>query len=166
MQQADRRIENRDLHDLGPLDGEQAADEHRADVLDAVRRAVGEEHGGCGRDRVHDTDHRFLRHVPLARAGKREDERAHDGGREPERVRLPGVELEAEEERRGGAQRGDLRERDVDEDDLAREHVHAQVRVDPREHQTHEEWCPEQREQLEEHPRLCYLSASASVRTL
>ena len=40
------------------------------------------------------------------------------------------VEVVAGEQRDGRAERGDLREREVDEDDPALDHVHAEVGVD------------------------------------
>ena len=101
-------------------------------MLGAVRRAVGEEHGGGGGDGVDDADHRLLRDVALAAARQGEDERAEDREDEREGVRLPGLELEAEQEGGRGAQRGDLREGDVDEDDLPRDDVEAEIGVDAR----------------------------------
>jgi len=62
------------------------------------------------------------------------------------------VGLPAQEKRRRRAERGDLSQRDVDEDDLAREDVDAEVGVDAREHQAHEEWRPQDREEVAGHP--------------
>ncbi len=77
---------------------------------------------------------------------------APDDRREEARaVRLPGVKLVAEQERRGGAEGGDLGQRDVDEDDLARQHVDTQIGVDAREDQAHEERRPQERQEIGEH---------------
>jgi len=116
-----------------------------------MRGPIGEQHGPRRRDRVDDADHRLLGDVTAPASRQREDERADQGGREPEGVRLPGVGLVSEQERRCRAQGGDLREGDVDEDDLAREHVDPEVRVDARQHQAHEEWCPQDRKELSDH---------------
>ncbi len=70
------------------------------------------------------------------------------GGAQPERVRHRRLQGEVEEERRGGPERRDLGEGDVDEHDLAGQHVDAEVRVDAREDQAHEEGRPEQREEI------------------
>ena len=71
--------------------------------------------------------------------------------RQAEGVRLPGVHLIAQQERRGRAERGDLRERDVDENDLAGQHVDAEVRVNASEDQAHEERRPQDREERADH---------------
>ena len=56
--------------------------------------------------------------------------------------------LVAEHERRRRAEGGDLRERDVNEDDLAGEHVDAEVGVDAGEDQAHEERHPQDAEEI------------------
>src|SRR5439155_1162930 len=86
-----------------------------------------------------------------ATARQREHERPEERGGEAERVRLPRVGLPAQEKRRGGPERRDLSEGDVHEDDLAREDVDAQVRVDAREHQAHQERRPQDREEIADH---------------
>src|SRR5512144_3125241 len=70
---------------------------------------------------------------------------------ETRRVRLPRLELVADQECGGGAERGDLGERDVDEDHLARDDVEAQVGMDAGEDQAHEERKPHQVQQLGAH---------------
>ena len=57
----------------------------------------------------------------------------------------------AEQERRRRAQGGDLGERDIHEDDLAGQHVDAEVGVDAGEDQTHEERRPQKGQQIAEH---------------
>src|SRR5213593_3529139 len=76
VKRADQPVEDRDLEDLVAVDGQERADEHRPDVLDAVGGAVGQQ-DGAGRGRgIDDADHRLLRHAPLAAAREREDQRA------------------------------------------------------------------------------------------
>ena len=120
-------------------------------MLGAVRRAVGEQHGGGGRHRVDDADDGLLRHVAPAGSRERQDQGSEECRPEPERVGLPRVQIPAEEERGGGAEGGDLGQGDVDEDDLARQHVHAEIGVDAREHETHQEREPQEREELAGH---------------
>jgi len=72
-------------------------------VFHAVRGAVGQQHGTGRGGGVHDADHRLLGHAPLAGPCEREDERAHERREETGRVRLPGVELVAEENAAVGA---------------------------------------------------------------
>jgi len=115
----------RDILTFLGADGQERADQHRPDVLDAVRGAIGQQHGAGRRRRVDDTDHGLLRDAPLAATGEGQHERADHRREEAGGVGLPGVELVAEEKRRGRAEGGDLGERDVDEDHLAREDVHA-----------------------------------------
>ena len=97
--------------------------------------------------------------MPAPAPAERQDHRAHDGGGQRVGVGLPGLGVVADEERGGGAQRGDLGHRDVHEDDLAGQHVDAEIGVDAGEHQAHQERRPQDRDQVGEH----YCSALASV---
>ena len=154
MHEPDERIEDEDLADLERPHGEQVADEHRADLLGAVRRAIGQQDGRRRGHRVDDADHRLLRDVTPAAPRDREHEGAEQGGRETVRVRFPLLDLVPLQECRGRTEGGDLRHRDVHEHDLAGEHVDTEIGVDPREHQAHEERSPEDREQVEDHAQL------------
>jgi hypothetical protein len=151
MQEADQAIEDRNLHDVTAGHRQQRAHEHRPDVLDAVGGAVRQQDGAGRGGSVHDSDHGLLRHAPLAAARERKHERADHRREEAGAVRLPRVKLVAEQERSGCAERGDLGERDVDEDDLARQHVDAEIRVDSGENQAHEERRPQKSQEVGEH---------------
>src|SRR5713226_1119500 len=151
VEDADRRVERGDQRHLVAAHRKEVADEHRPHLLGAVRRTVGQEDGRRRRHRVDDADHSLLRNVPPPATRHCEHEGPEQRGGEPARVRLPRVELVAQEERRGGAEGRDLGERDVHEDDLARQHVDAEVGVDPRQHEAHEEGHPEEGEELGGH---------------
>ena len=92
-----------------------------------------------------------MRDAARAAARQREHQGPEDREGQAGRVGRPRVQLEAEEEGRGGPERGDLGQRDVDEDHLARDDVEAQIGVDAREHQAHQERHPHQREQVARH---------------
>jgi len=89
----------------------------------------GEEQDAPGRrEHEHHPDHRLL-HVRPDALGPREQQGAAERGRERRDLhRDPlGVEAEAVGEQHAAA--GDLRDREVDEHDAAREHLHAQRHV-------------------------------------
>jgi hypothetical protein len=97
--------------------------------------------------------------VAASAPAERQDDSAHDGGGQGVGVGLPRLGLVAEQEGGGGAERGDLRHGDVHEDDLAGQHVDAQVRVDAGQHEAHQKRRPQDRDQIVDH----YCSALASV---
>ena len=116
-----------------------------------MRRAVQEEDRGRGGHRVDDADHGLLRDTPLARPREREDRRA--GEREAERhpVGDRAVQVGADEVGSGRAEGRHLGQRDVDEDDLAGDHVEPEVAVDEREDQAGEERQPHQAQVVGQH---------------
>ena len=111
--------------------------------------AVGEQHGARRGYRVDDTDDGFLRDVPTSRPRQGQDQRADEGREESDGVRLPRVHVVADEERGGRAQRGDLGQGDIDEDDLTGQNVDAEVGVDPGEDEAHQERDPQQLQQVD-----------------
>ncbi len=53
----------------------------------------------------------------------------------------------------GGAQRSDLRQREIDKDDAALHHVHTQVSMDAGQNQTGHKWPDQKRKNLHRSPR-------------
>ena len=151
MEEADDGVEARDLEHLAPAHAQNAADEHSAQMLGPVRRPVGEQHGAGRRDRVDDADHRLLGDVALSTPGEGQDEGAEDGEPEPAGIGFPGLQVEAEEEGGGGAQGGDLGQRDVDEDDFSGDDMKPEVGVDAGQHEAHQERHPHQRQEVAGH---------------
>jgi hypothetical protein len=139
-------------------------------MLGPVRRAIHEEHGRRGRHGVDDPDHRLLRDAALSAPGQGQDAGAQQGRAETGRVGHERLDRQVQEERDGRPERGDLGERDVDEDDLARDHVDAKVGVDARQDQAHQERRPHQGEEVagtRRHRHRCgQRSACARTRTL
>ena len=95
-----------------------------------------------GGDGVADADDRLLRDARPVAANRREHGRADEG--EPEadpvddrRMRIASRDRQQDGDRR--AQRRDLRERQIDEDDAAFDDVHAQVGVNTRQNETGDE---------------------------
>ena len=117
-------------------------------MLGALRRPVDQQDRGRRGDHVDHADQRLLRH---ARApGAREGEQ-HGGEQcEGERIAVGREILRRVAEHEGDrrAERGDLRERQIDEDDFARQHLDAEIGVDADETDRHEERRPEKCERL------------------
>ena len=89
--------------------------------------------GGGRRDGVADADDGFLRNPRAAAADRRKHERADEGEHQADpvddrRVRVAVGERQQQRDRR--AERRDLRERQVDEDDAALDDVDAEIGVD------------------------------------
>ena len=110
---------------------EDVAHKHGLDVLGALGRPVHRQHGRRRRGHIHDADDGLVRD-PL-RAGPCEGEEDGAGGGKGQGVPVGGLTLErvAQEERHGGAQRGDLGEGQIHEDHAPGQNVDAQVCVDP-----------------------------------
>ena len=133
MEHADRAVERRGLADLGPRHREDVADEHVLEVLGLRRRLAHRQDRGRGRHRVADADDRFLRDPRVLAADHREDRGADERERQADpvdrrRVRIAARERQQQRDRR--AERRNLRQREIDEDDPALDDVHAQVGVD------------------------------------
>jgi hypothetical protein len=79
-------------------------------------------------------------------------------------VRVPAGERQQDRDR--GAERGDLGEREVDEDDAPLDHVHAQVGVYPGEDQAGDERRREKPEDVEVHGYLAPVSWMAAESSL
>ena len=129
-------------------------------MLGALRRAVDQQDRGRRRDDVNDADQRFLRQARCP--GAREREQHGREQREGERVAVGGGALRrmAEHEGRGRAERGDLRQREIDEDDVARQHLDAEPGVDADETHRHQKRGPK------ECDRLAHRAAASSAATL
>jgi hypothetical protein len=69
---------------------------------------------------------------------------------------------EGQQQRDGGAERCDLGEREVDEDDAALDHVHAQVGVDAGQDQAGRERRRQEAEDVEVHQRAAFTNRSTS----
>ncbi len=129
-------------------------------MLGALRRAVHDQHGQRGRDRVDDADDRLLRDRRPAHARQREQQAAADceGQRVPVGRRAPG--RMPCQQRDGDAERRHLGQREIHEDHPARQHVQAEVGVDARQQQAGGE------RQREEVDHRAVPSAAASRATL
>ena len=116
-----------------------------------------DEDGGRGGDGVDDPDDRLLRDACLAmHAGEGEDCRSDDRESERPEVAHAAMEVVARQERHCRAQRGDLREGEVDEDDPALDDVDAEVCVNAGENESRQE------RRDEKHHNVHYFSAFVS----
>jgi hypothetical protein len=117
-------------------------------VFGTLRRAIDQQDRGRRRHHVDDADQRLLRHArrPRPRAGEQ-----HRGEqREGERIAVGRDPLRrmAEHERGGRAERRDLRQREIDEDHFARQHLDAEIRMDAGQAHRHQEREQQERERL------------------
>ena len=167
MKQPDGAVERGGLRHLGPRDGEDVADEHVLEVLALRRRLAHRENRRGRRDRVADADDRLLGDARAVPADRREDERAEKGEREADpvddrRVRIAAGDREQDRDRR--AERRNLRQRQIDEDDAALDDVHAEIRVDAGEDQARDERREEERQhrRVEHHFAPVFFIASTS----
>ena len=165
MQDADRRVEERQRADLGGRDGEDAPDQDLLDVLAALRCSIDDEDGRRRGHGVDDADDRLLGHRRPARAARREQRGAAE--REGERVPVGGLALDRVpgQERDRDAERRHLGERQIDEDHAARQHVQAEIDVDRGQDEAGEARRPQKLDHRNG-PQRPPASASVSRRTL
>ena len=114
--------------ELSRLHPQDLADQQIAQMLAAVHIAREQQHAAGRGEHEHDADDRLL-HVGPAALGPRQQQRAGERGGECGDLHrdAPGVETEAIGEDDAAA--GDLRDREVDEHDAAREHLRAERHV-------------------------------------
>ena len=149
VEEADHPVERRRLPDFLPRDGENVAHEHVLEVLAFRGRLAHRQNRRRGRHRVADADDRFLRNPRALAADGREHERADEGEREADPVdhRRMGIAVRPRRQQRdGGAERRDLRQRQVDENHAALDDVHAEVGVNAREDQAGRETRQQERQ--------------------
>ncbi len=116
-------------------------------------------------DRPGHADDRFLRHVAFAHARHGKHEGANEGEAERQQVRARIVEMEVEQNRHRRPQRRELRQGQVDEDDAAREHVHAEVAVNGDQNQTRQPRHPHDGKQLAQPRAFRNVLSSSSTRS-
>ena len=98
--------------------------------------------------RVADADDRFLRNARLVPANGGEDRRADEGEHQAGDVGARAVRLDAVQHRDGGAERRDLRQRQIDEDHAALDHVDAQIGVNAGQNQARDKGGEKKRESV------------------
>ena len=143
------RVEDRRLPDFLPRHREDVADEHVLQML-ALRAGLAEREDRRRRcDGVGDADDGFLRDAGVSAPDRREDRRADEREQEADPVDRRRVRIAAEprqQDRDRRAERGNLRQREVDEDDAPLDDVHAEVRVDAGDDQAGDERRREKRQ--------------------
>jgi len=144
MEKADREVERNHGEELVGAGRQDVAGQDLLEMLRPLRRAIDQEDRGGGRHHIDHADQRLLRQA--RREPPRDGEQHRGGEREGERIEICGMALHrmAEHERDRGAERGDLREREVDEDHLAAQHLDSEIDVDPQQAQRDQEGRPQQ----------------------
>ena len=132
-------------------------------MLGALRRAVDQQDRRRGRHHVDDADQRLLRDARRPRA--REGEQHRREQREAERIAVGGDALRrmAEHEGDGGAERRDLREREIDEDDVAGQHLDAEIGVDADQAERHQKARPQECERVDHRIAVAAESSAATL---
>ena len=125
-------VDGRGHPDFGPLHRQDVADQHVSEVLRLSRGLAHRQNHGSRGHGVRDADDGFLRDVRLVALDHREDERADEREGQAHPVDRGFVRIVALPDGDRRAQRRDLREREVHEDDAALDDVQAQVGVDAR----------------------------------
>ena len=142
MKDADAAYSPRRRHHFLRRDREDVADEHVLQVLASGRRLAHRQNRRRRRHRVGDADDRLLRNPRLLAADRREQHRAQEREGEADPVDGRPVRIAARDRQQQGngrPERRNLRERQVDEDDSALDHVHAEIRVDAGDDQARQE---------------------------
>ena len=152
VQHADGDIERHDDGDeLAVPVSQDIAGEDLLEMLGALRRAVDQQDRRGGRDHVDDADQRLLRNARRPRPREREQHRGEQRERQRIAVGRRALRRMAEHERDRRAERRDLREREIDEDDVAGQHLDAEIGVDADQAERHQERRPQQRERVAHH---------------
>ncbi len=141
MEDADGPVKKSRLANFGPGYGEDVADEHVFEVLGLAGGFAHEKNGGGGSNGIGDANEGFLGNVASAGASEREDSRAQERERETNPIGGAAVRVHAGDNSDGGAERSDLREREVHKNDAALDHVHAEIGVNPREDEARDKGC-------------------------
>ena len=131
MEDSHEGVQDGGLEELRPGHRQNVPDQHLLQVLGLLGRLGHQEDRHGGRDDIDDADDRFLRNARLAmdpRDG--EDRRAQEGEPEREEVRPVGVQVVPRQVGHGRPERGDLGQRQVDENDAALDDVHPEIGVD------------------------------------
>jgi hypothetical protein len=164
VQDPDHGVEHgQPRHVPGP-DREQLADQDVTDVLGAVRGVVEDQDAGRRGHRVDDADDRLLRHAPVLAAREREHGGADDRETDGQRVGHGFAGLAAEQRGDRGAEYRHLGQREIDEDDLALDHVQTEVDVNPGDTQQGQER-PEQERELIDHVPTSQVTGGAGLTT-
>ena len=129
VEDADASVQKRHVDDGRQRDQKHVPHEHVLDFLPAGRGFGEEENRGSRGRRINNADEGFLRNFLFAHPRDREGAGAHECEGEGKEGHFEGIAvgIVAQHESVGGAQSRDLRQRQVDEDDLARNDVDSQI---------------------------------------
>src|SRR6266851_1577849 len=131
VEDADGAVENGGFFHFGPGDGEDIADEHVFQVLGLTGSLAHQKNRAGGSNSVSDADKGFLGNVAAAAAREREDRGPEERKPQADPVGASAVGVHSGNDGDSGAERGDLREREVHEDDAAFHDVDAEIGVNP-----------------------------------
>ena len=142
VEETDAAVEHRRLPDVVPRDRQDVPHQHVVQMLGLRRGLAHRENRRRRGHGVADADDGFLRNPRPLAANRREDGRADEREREADPVhdrRMRVAAGERHQHRDGRAERGNLRQRQVHEDDAALDDVHAQIGMNAGENQARDE---------------------------
>src|SRR5437879_3820040 len=148
MHQRNRKVERNDDGDFVEAAGQDIPGQDLLEMLGALRGPVDQQDRSCRRNDIDDPDQCFLRHACCP--GPRERQQHSRQQSEGERVAVGREALRgmAEHEGNGCAERRDLRQREVDEYDIAAEYLDPEIRVDADKTHRHQKGRPQKSKRL------------------
>ncbi len=132
MKQSDDAIEDRGLHHIVHRDGKDVPDEHILQMLGLASGFAHCEDCGRGRHRVCDADEGLLWNMSPTGSGKGENRRTHEGECQAQPVGSAAVRIHSDQNGNRGAQRGNLGQCQIHENNSALHNVNAEVGVNAR----------------------------------
>ena len=148
VKEADPAVEQRGFDHLGLGDGKNIADEHVREMLGLPGSLAHQEDGHSGGNRISDADKSFLGDMAAARARKCENGSAEKREAEADPVGAVAMRVHPGDNGNRGAQRGDLRESEVHENDAALDDMHAKIGMDAGQDEARQEWQNQKRKNL------------------
>src|SRR5467141_4655000 len=148
VKEADSTVEQRGFDHLGPGDGENIADKHVLEMLGFAGGLAHQENGHSGGHGISDADEGFLRNMAAAAARESENGGAEKGEAEADPVGAAAVRVHPRDNSHDGAQRSDLRESEVHENDASLNNVHAKIGMDAGQNQARQERQNQKRKNL------------------
>ena len=157
MQQRYREVDRNDDDDFVETAGQDIPGQDLLEVFGALRSPIDQQDRGCRGHHVDHPDQRFLRHTRCPGPRERQQHGRQQG--EGQRIAVGRETLcgMTKHEGNGRAECCDLRQREIDEDDITGEYLDPEIGVDADEAHRHQEGWPEKSK------RLGHLATAASM---
>src|ERR1700738_3607036 len=157
MKCADSAIEDGGFDDLNAGDGKNIADEHVFEVFGFAGGFAHQKNGERGSYGVSNTDESFLGNMAAPCSRKSENGGADKSERQADPIGAATVGIHTRDDGHNGAQGGDLREREIDEDNAALDDMHPEIGVNAGENEAGHKRQNQGRKNLHRHDLLVSL---------